>query len=560
MLLNLHIENIAIIEKIDIDFSVGFNVLTGETGAGKSIIIDSIGLLTGAKSSKDLIGPFGDTAMVSAVFTRFTNQQLKAFSDQGVFPDDDNNIIVTRKIGTDGRGIAKINGVSVTSSTLKNISRLLVNIHGQHDGSKILDPSSHIEYLDEFANSRDLLEKYRDQYESVKKIRKKLDRLIEIKNKKEDLGAALNFKINELENANIKPGEYNTLKNARDAALNSAAISKCLYNCDRLLSGDEGCITDNIAAVVNELAGIKDVCAKISETLLKIENIKAELDDVCADVESLLSEQEQSGYTPEYIEDRMYTLERIISRYKSEENAVASLDKFKNELAELEYNDIEIEKTQQKYRSSLSVLELMAHDLSQHRLKAAEKLSSTICSQLRELDMPQVKFKVSITRNMNDRGGNKYTANGYDSVEFLLSANEGSQLKPLSKIASGGELSRIMLCIKSTLNDDKFDSSAVIYDEIDTGVSGSTAQKIGRKLKSFADNRQVFCITHLAQIAAMADHHYKVIKTTKNSLTRSSVYQLSDSQRREEIARIMGGVDITEQLLKTADELIKSTK
>lgn len=556
MLLNLHIENIAIIEKIDIEFSGGFNVLTGQTGAGKSIIIDSISLLTGSKSSKDLIGPFGNTALVSAVFSHFTKQQLDSFSECGVFPDDDNNIVITRKITTDGRGIAKINGVNVPSSTLKSISRMLVNIHGQHDGSKILDPSSHIEYLDEFADSSFLLEKYRKEYETVKEIRKKLDKLFEIKNKKVDLEAALKFKIDELEKADIKPGEYAELKNARSTALNSAAISKCLYDCDQLLNSDDSCILDSMSEVIGQLASVKEFYDKVTDTLDKAETIKAELDEISAEIESLLSEHQDFGYTPEYIEDRMYTLERIIARYGSEENAAQSLDQLKAELSQLENNDAETEKTQQQYLSCLTVLETLAHELSQHRIKAAEKLSDTICRQLKELDMPQVKFKVSIKRNVNERGGNKYTANGYDSIEFLLSANEGMQLRPLYKIASGGELSRIMLCIKSTLNDEKSYSSAMIYDEIDTGVSGSTASKIGKKLKSFAENRQVFCITHLAQIAALADHHYKVEKITENSMTRSIVYELDQSQRREEIARIMGGVNITEQMLKSADELI----
>lgn len=560
MLLSLHIENIAIIEKSDIDFSDGFNVLTGETGAGKSIIIDSINLLMGSKSSKELIGPYNSFALVSAVFTEFTEKQAKMLEEIGIIPDDDGNIIISRKITGDGRNITKINGCGTTVSALKEAAALLVSIHGQHDGVRILDPGTHLEYLDEFCKIEPYISDYREKYESVKKIRKNLDKLNEIKNKKADMQSALMFKIDELERADLKPGEYEKLKNARVSAQNSALIANALYNSEELLSRNDDSILSMLGAVTQELGRITDVLPGADKPLRLLSGIKAELEEAAASVSELLSEHEESEYTPDYIESRLFSLESIIKKYSGEQNAIDALAQYKNELAALDDNDAELEQTAVEYRSSLKDLEALAHKLSEIRKTAAEKLANDICFQLRELDMPQVKFEVRVTRNTNSRGGYKYTANGYDCVEFLASANLGLEPKPISKIASGGELSRIMLCLKNTLNGSTSDCSSIIYDEIDTGVSGSTAQKIGRKLKSSAKNKQVFCVTHLAQIAAMADHHYKVEKVTDNSKTYSKIRLLTDDERKIEVARIMGGVEITEQLIKTADELINSVK
>ncbi|MBP3481438.1 MAG: DNA repair protein RecN [Clostridia bacterium] len=560
MLLSLHIENIAIIDKSDIDFCDGFNVLTGETGAGKSIIIDSIALLTGVKSSKELIGSYGSAAIVSAVFTDLTDGQKEGLSQLGITPDDDGNVIIFRRIAGDGRNLTKINGTAVTVTALKEAAVLLVSIHGQHDGTKILEPQSHISYLDEYCGIEPQLEEYRSRYESVKKLRNRLDRLTEIKNQRDELEAALKFKIGELENANINVGEYEKLKSIRTSAQNSAVISKALYLTDSILTQDENCISDGVSSAVGELERIKDIFPSVSKPLEILKNVKAQIEDAALAVSELVLEHEESEYSPEYIENRLYTIENIMRKYSSEANAADMLKKYKAELDLLADNEFELEAAASEYKQSLSELEKYAQTLSRLRSDGAKKLSENICAQLKELDMPNVKFEVSITRNRNTRGGNKYTVNGYDSVEFLIAANIGLKPRPISKIASGGELSRIMLCLKSTLNSKKTDCSTVIYDEIDSGVSGSTAQKIGYKLKNFSKDKQVFCITHLAQIAAMADHHYKVWKRTEGSNTRSDIRLLSEQERRTEVARIMGGIDITDQLLKSADELIKSTK
>ena len=557
MILSLHIENVAIIEKSDIDFSNGFNVLTGETGAGKSIIIDSINLLLGNKSSKNLIRTGCSFALVSAVFSGFNSYQISAFERNDINPDEDGNIIVTRKVTSDGRSYTKVNGQAVTVSTLKNISSLLVNIHGQHDGAKILNPANHIEYLDVFCDNHSLLTKYS---EKVKAIRSKILELTEIKEKKEELSESLRFRIDEIENAKIVDGELKRLKESALVAQNITSILKALHACDEILNGEDGGILDSVSEAVSEISSVDKVLensSSISEPLIRA---KAELEDASAYISKKISDFDDFDMSPDYIESRIFLIEKIVSKYGSEQDALSALERFKNEFSKLEYNEFELEETTELYKSAIIELERIASELSDTRQKYAKKLSRDICAQLSEIDMPNIKFETSITRNQNSRGGNKYTAVGFDCVEFLISPNAGQDLRPLSKIASGGELSRIMLCLKSILNGSKDECSTVIYDEIDTGVSGSTAQKIGIKLEKSADNKQVFSITHLAQIAALADNHYKVEKQTDNDVTTSNIRLLDDRERVLEVARIMGGVEISDQIIKSAEELIKNSK
>lgn len=556
MLLSLHIENVAIINKSDIDFSAGFNVLTGETGAGKSIIIDSINLLLGNKGSRELISTGCDYAFVSAVFCGFNSSQLSLFSQNDILPDPDGNIIISRRITKDGRNVSKINNSAVTVSVLKEIAPILMSIHGQHDNSKILDPAFHIDFLDEYANTEPLLRNYSEKYIEIKKLRQKITKLTEIKNSRDELENSLKYKISEIENANVKTGERDELITVQTAVKNNNFTSKGLYESDLIINGDDGMLS-SAASVISQLEPLSEMIDGLKPVLETLQNIKAELEDVSEFVSRSLANCEQSEYTEEYIEERLYTLEKIISKYGSEQQALDNLEQYKSELLKLEDNEFELENVTEKYKSTLSELESLAFKISNHRKKYADKLKEEITRELCTLDMPQVDFEVSVTRNTTQRGGNKYTALGYDVVEFMISTNAGQSLKPLTKIASGGEMSRIMLCLKTILNGSNTDNSTIVYDEVDAGVSGSTAQKIGFKLKDTSENRQVFCVTHLAQIASLADHHYKVEKSIENNRTVSSVKELNSDERRYEIARIMGGVEITEQLLKTADEMIK---
>lgn len=555
MLSSLHIENVAIINKSDIDFSDGFNVLTGETGAGKSIIIDSINLLLGNKGSRELISTGCDYSLVSAVFCRFDDAQISFLKERDISVDEEGNLIISRKITKDGRSVSKINGQAVTVTLLKELAPMLMSIHGQHDNSKILDPLYHIDFLDEYAQTELCSKDYFKKYLEVKELRQKVNELTKTKEMKSELEASLKYKIGEIENAKIEVGEKEKLIIARNNVKNNTLLLKNLYTSDQLLSADEG-VLDSVSTVISALTTLSEILDGAKEKNDALQSIRTELEDVAEFVSRSLSSCEENEYTEEYIEERLYTIDRILSRYTSEENALKALEGFRCELAELEDNDVVLETATENYRIALKELETLASKISEHRKEYAARLKSEMLLQLKTLDMPQVDFEVSVSRNTTLRGGNKYTPNGYDTVEFLISPNAGQGLKPISKIASGGEMSRIMLCLKTILNGSKTDKSTIIYDEVDSGVSGSTAQKIGFKLKESSVNRQVFCVTHLAQIASLADHHYKVEKTTENGRTTSSVKELERSERRYEIARIMGGIEITEQLLKTADEML----
>ncbi len=559
MLLNLHIENIAIINKSDIDFSCGFNVLTGETGAGKSIIIDSINLLLGNKSSREMISTGKDFAFVSAVFCDFNLKQKELLALNDIIPDDDGNVIVSRRITKDGRSISKINGQNVTVTVLKNIAPVLVNIFGQHDGSKILDSSTHIDYLDSFSKNSDLIDEYRIIYQKVKDLRNKIQQLTDVKNSKEQLELTLKFQIEELENAKLQVGEYEKLKLARASAQHSALISEALFNSQSILSNDNGGLLSDVSNLVLELKKLDGIMGGVSDTLKDLSGIEAILQDVSSFVSDKVSDIDDNNYSVEYIEERLYTIEKMLSKYGTEQNALEKLEQLKEQLDKINDNEAELSNTLEEYNAYLKKLNDSAQMVSDSRKKGAVKLSKEISSQLCELDMPNVEFCINVNKSTNSRGGTKYTSIGFDDVEFLVSANAGQDPKPISKIASGGELSRIMLCIKSSLSSNDLDCDTYIYDEVDSGVSGGTAQKIGAKLKKSAKEKQVFCITHLAQIAAMADFHYKVEKITTDGVTNSTVTLLDSDTKAKEIARIMGGVEITEQLYKTAQELIDNS-
>ena len=558
MLLSLHIENVAIIDNNDIEFSDGFIVLTGETGAGKSIIIDSINLLLGNKGSKELISTGKEFAFVSAVFTEFSDFQRRALDENGVHVDEDGNIIVSRKINKDGRSVSKINGQPVNVSLLKTISPFLVTVFGQHDGSKILDPSSHIEYLDSFCHNEDLIIKYKYLYDSVKDIRNRVNALSKIKEEKSALEDSLNYQINEIEQAKIHIGEYRKLSSAKATVNNKANITQSLYLAESVISDETSGALPLVNSLAEELKKIESMVDGVSQLIVDVESVKFILQDVASFVSNHLSDFEDNEYSIDYIEERLHTIEKITKKYGgSEESALERLSELKMQLEKINNNDAELESAMVEYQTILGQLEKAAEKISDSRQKGALELSREIARQLQELDMPQVEFYVNITRNTNARGGTKYTSIGFDCVEFLISANVGQQPKPIVKIASGGELSRIMLCLKSVLADNGSECNTFIYDEVDSGVSGGTAQKIGDKLRFSSKGKQVFCVTHLAQVAAMANFHYKVEKNfTDNGTVKSNVRLLGYDDRIKEIARIMGGVNMTEQLYKTAKEMI----
>ena len=553
MLKFLHIENIAVIEQTDIEFKSGFNVLTGETGAGKSILIDAINAVLGERTSKDLIRTGCDSALVSAVFGDLNHQTVNALNDNDITPDDDGNIVITRKLSLTGKGIIKINNIPVTATVLKEIAKNLINIHGQHDNQFLLDPNMHLSYIDAIAENSQLIDEYYAEFKKLNKIRKELVALQMDEDEKARKLDLLKYQISELEQAGIKVGEIADLKEKLAISQNIEKTLNSLKGIDYLLSGTDD--TDGaVTQINNSLKLLKNIqgnnfdnsFSKLNEALSAIEDARAEID-------SFLSNTEYSDLDPDKISARLDLLSRLMVKYgNSEEKMLEYLDNANAELEKIAFSENRISELAILLDQSKNRLVEKGEKLSQSRTAAALDFSNKVCGILEYLNMPNVKFSAAITQG-------KYTKNGCDSAEFLISANAGETLKPLHKIASGGELSRVMLSIKSVLLD-KDNVGTMIFDEIDTGISGFTAGKVATQLKKVANNRQVICVTHLAQIAAFADEHLLIEKSSSDGHTTTNVKSLDYEQRIAEIARIMSGTEITQNLYISAKELIDRSK
>lgn len=549
MLKFLHIENIAVIEQTDIEFKSGFNVLTGETGAGKSILIDAINAVLGERTSKDLIRTGCDSALVSAVFGDLNHQTVDALNDNDITPDDDGNIVITRKLSLTGKGIIKINNIPVTATVLKEIAKNLINIHGQHDNQFLLDPNMHLSYIDAIAENSQLIDEYYAEFKELNKIRKELVALQMDEDEKARKLDLLKYQISELEQAGIKVGEIADLKEKLAISQNIEKTLNSLKGIDYLLSGTDD--TDGaVTQINNSLKLLKNIqgnnfdnsFSKLNEALTAIEDARAEID-------SFLSNTEYSDLDPDKISARLDLLSRLMVKYgNSEEKMLEYLDNANAELEKIAFSENRISELAILLDQSKNRLVENGEKLSQSRTAAALDFSNKVCGILEYLNMPNVKFSAAITQG-------KYTKNGCDSAEFLISANAGETLKPLHKIASGGELSRVMLSIKSVLLD-KDNVGTMIFDEIDTGISGITAGKVATQLKNVATKRQVICVTHLAQIAAVANEHLLIEKTVKENHTFTKVTALDYEQKIGEIARIMSGTNITENLYNSAKELL----
>lgn len=549
MLKFLHIENIAVIEQADIEFEKGFNVLTGETGAGKSIVIDAINAVLGERTSKDLIRSGCDNALVSAVFGEFDTYILDLLTGYGITPDFDGNIIISRKLSLSGKGFIKINNLPFTAGTLKEISKYLINIHGQHDNQDLLDPEKHLLYIDAIANNSDIIDTYYNQFKALNLIRKELQALEIDDDEKQRKIELLKYQINELESANIKIGEFDDLKQKLEIANNFEKTYKAFSLADTLISGGEdndGAITQlqnaikQLISIDNDLA--KDNVNRLSDALSVIE-------DVRSDVSNFISNDDFSSLNPDDINQRLDLLTRLMLKYgSSEEKMLDFLENARNELENISFSEKRIIELSEQLDNATNALISIAEDLTLSRKNAAKNFENNVTDVLKYLNMPNVKFLVDFKKG-------RYTKNGCDVCEFLISANDGETPKPLHKIASGGELSRVMLSIKSVLLD-KDIVGTMIFDEIDTGISGFAAGKVGVQLKKVSAARQVICVTHLAQIAAIANEHLLIEKSTLNNRTYTQVKSLNYEQRISEIARIMSGTELTENLYNSAKELI----
>lgn len=552
MIKSLHIENIAVIEKTDIDFDIGFNVLTGETGAGKSIIIDAINAVLGERTSKDLIRAGTEKAVVSALFCNLSNEAKIVINNNGFELDDEGNLLITRTLTLNG-GTIKINGRPATATILKEISKNLINIHGQHDNQKLLDPENYYLYLDLLAENQKELSEYYNEFKHFNAVRRELNSQETDQDEKQRRIDILQYQIKELEDADITLGEIDQLRRKLTIAENLEKTIAALN--DSIYCIDGGETSDGAISLVRNaqkyIDSVKnDELSSLSE---RLDEIIGKIYEISADMRSFTERDDYRDIDAENLRERLDTLRRLMLKYgDTEQKMIDFLDNAKKELDEIVCSDKRIQELSIELDASTERLVSLGEKLTATRKKTAESFSAKVSEVLGGLDMPNVKFLININQD-------RYTRNGCDTVEFLISANAGESVKPLHKIASGGELSRTMLAIKSVLAD-KDDVDTLIFDEIDTGISGRAADKVGLQLQRVSDSRQVICVTHLAQIAAYADNHLLIEKSVSNDRTYTNVLSLEYEQKIREIARIMSGTDLTENLYNSAKELIDRSK
>lgn len=549
MLTSLKIENVAIIESAAIEFGCGLNVLTGETGAGKSIVIDSINAILGERTSRDIIRTGAQSAKVYAVFED-VNARVREFLDENGIDCEDGVLIINRTLSREGKNICRLNGAPVTVSMLREIGGELIDIHGQHDNQSLLSPEKHCGFVDSFAGNADIIADYREKYGRLCEIRSKLKKLTTDESSKSQRIDFLTYQIDELEKAEITVGERDELKARKSLINNSQKVIESLNIAYEALKAD-GAGIDMITDAESEISDASAYMETLGEASEKITDIRYELEDIAETVRDAMSEVDFDPSELEDIDERLDLLYRLSKKYgNTEEEMLEYLEKAREELDNIAFSEEKVKELQKQEREALAEAESAAQRLTESRKTAGKKLSNAICSELEFLDMPNVRFVIKC----DDVG---LTENGKDELEFLISANVGEEPKPLAKIASGGELSRIMLAIKNVLAEtDGVDT--MIFDEIDTGVSGRAAQKIAMKLRSASKGRQVICVTHLAQIAAQGDVHLYISKSVSDGKTYTNIKSLIEEERVAEIARIMGGMEITKLQLESAREMLRN--
>lgn len=552
MLKSLNIENIAVIEKADIEFSEGLNVMTGETGAGKSIVVDSINAILGERTSRELVRHGADNAVVTAYFEDINSDINDKLLKMGIEPEEDNTLLLSRKISAQGKSSCRINGASCTVSMLKEVGNLLVNIHGQHDNQALLNPEYHYIFVDMLANDKTIYNNYKQNFKKLLSIRRRLKELTSDADSKDRQLELLDYQINELTQAEIKIGEWAELKARKNLVLNSQSIINALNSALSALNGDDevsGILT-MLAASSRELGAVSSFDDELREACSKLDDLNEQAEILKDMLSKKLDSVDYSSDELEKIEERLDLLYHFSNKYgETEQDMLNYLNDALSRRNSIINSDEEIERLNSEYDKALDDTIKAADALSRCRKSLASQLELDVKAQLEFLDMPKIQFIVQF-----DKGN--LSSNGYDRIEFLISTNPGEPPKPLAKIASGGELSRIMLAIKNIIA--KHDSvDTLIFDEIDTGVSGRASRKIGLKLKSVSEHTQVICVTHSAQIAAAADNHLLIEKQFKDDRTYTSVTALDFEARRYELARIMGGLEITDTLLKSAEELLR---
>ena len=554
MLSLLHIENIALIDQADISFGSGFNVLTGETGAGKSIIIDAISAVLGERTSRDLIRTGEKSALVTALFRDLPS--LPWFQETGIGPDENGELLISRRIQGDGKNICRVGGVPCTVVQLRTLGSQLIDIHGQHDGQQLLDESCHLAYLDSFGELEPALSAYREEYAKLDALRKQIASLQMDETEKARRLDILQFQIDELESAHLRLGEEEEL-DERKAMLRSA---------DQLVAAVEGAYhalfgtdsQDGAASLLAEAEGnlgrVSNLSADLSQLSENLATLRYGTEDAAERLRDLKNSFDFSPKELDQVEDRLDQLHRLKKKSGATvRDMLDYLNKIRQELDQIELSDDLLIKLKKQRKAQLAMTRTLAETLSAQRKVAAERLKARIEGELRQMDMTKVRFQTEFSSKPGKLG---LDDTGMDEVRFLMSANVGENLKPIAKVASGGELSRIMLALKNVLAEND-NICTLIFDEVDTGVSGRAAGKVAEKMSRLSLTCQVLCVTHLAQIAAMSDYHYSVHKEEKNGRTYTCVETLDRPGRRAELARLTGGAHQSEAILKGAEELLK---
>ena len=556
MLSLLHIENIAVISQADITFDQGFNVLTGETGAGKSIVIDSIGAIMGERTSRDLIRTGAKSARVSALFRDLP--KLAWFEEQGTGPDENGELLVERSIQADGKNACRVNGRPLLVTQLRELGQQLVNVHGQHDGQQLLDEECHLGYLDSFGRTEQELEAFSAAYAQVRDLRREKEKLQMDDGEKARRLDTLTYQIEELEKAELRQGEDEELSQRREVLRNAERLTDAVDGAWQALTGGEegdGAVSLLMEAG-NRLAQGGRYSPELQALSEKAEQLRCDADDLAELVRDLRGTLDFYPGELDEIEERLDRLYRLKKKYGGTvEEMLAYLDRCREELDAIQFSEDRLNRLDKELEKALGKAVKLGEALSARRRRAAEELAKRIQSELKALDMPKVRFQVEFSPKDAPDG---MDASGMDTVRFLMSANVGEALKPINKIASGGELSRIMLALKNVLAETE-QVSTLIFDEVDTGVSGRAAVKVAQKLFQVSQGRQVLCVTHLPQIAAMGEVHFSVEKGEAEGRTFTRVERLDRSRRKEELARLSGG-QATAVMLEGAEELLATAE
>ncbi len=552
MLELLHIENIAIIEEAEIAFRPGFNALTGETGAGKSIVIDAMSAVLGQRTSRDLIRTGASKAFVSALFSHVDPALCE---ELGAVPDENGDLMLQREIGADGKNVCRVGGRPVTVSQLRTLGSRLVNIHGQHDGQQLLDEEQHLAYLDSFGKVDSLLEAYTDKYNGLTDIRRKMNALQMDEAEKARRMDTLQYQIGELERAKLKSGEEEELQSRRNLLRNAEKFISAVSGADYALNGGEdgSGVLNLLRQAQDALSTVRHLDEGFNILYERLESAYSEAYDIAF---SVAEQRENFDFSPnelDEVEGRLDQLYRLKKKYGATvEDMLAYLDNCRKELDDIAYAGDALARLEKDCAKAEKAARKAAEELSAARKAAGETLSQAILTELRQLDMGKIRFQVDFAEKPLD-------ATGVDQVRFLMSANLGEELKPINKIASGGELARIMLAMKNVLSEQDH-VATMVFDEVDTGVSGRAAQKVAEKMARISRHKQVLCVTHLPQLAAMADTHFSVEKGEANGRTFTRVRQLDRKQRQMELARLTGGAQVTETMLQGAEELLSQAE